>query len=229
MSHLAVLALLVTTVNLGLWQIRRLEDRRDHNYRVETQSRQEMSSVGAAVQNAEFLDDLRYRSVTATGIFESGRDVQLANRSRDGLPGIELITPLVLAGSSGEAVAVNRGFVPLAVLAEASPASWVPPAGVTEVVGLVMTSRPEGRVSGDQINRIDLELLAARWGLSLLPVYIQVSSDESSGWPVPLPGPDLGEGPHLSYAVQWFVFTLIGMVGYPLVLFRLARQNGLVA
>ena len=228
-SHLTVLALLVATVNLGLWQIRRLEDRRDHNHQVEIQTRQELSPVVTAVHDVEFTDDLRYRPVTATGTFDPERDVQLANRSRDGAPGIELVTPLVLTGRFGEAVAVNRGFVPLAVLAEADPSSWAPPAGVIEAIGLAMISQPGGQASGEQINRIDLDLLAERWDLSLLPVYMQVSSAESESWPLPLPTPNLGEGSHLSYAVQWFIFTLIGMVGYPLVLVRLARQNGLVA
>jgi len=35
----------------------------------------------------------------------------------------------------------------------------------------------------------------------------------------------LGEGPHLGYAVQWFVFFIIGLIGYPLVLVRLARED----
>ncbi len=48
---------------------------------------------------------------------------------------------------------------------------------------------------------------------------------DAGDWPVPVPVADLGEGSHLSYAVQWFVFTAIGLVGYPLVLVRLARRG----
>ena len=125
-SHLTVLALLVATVNLGLWQIRRLEDRRDHNYQVETQTRREPFPIVTAVHDVEFTDDLRYRPVTATGTFDPERDVHLANRPRDGVPGIELVTPLVLPGRFGEAVVVNRGFVPLAVLAETDPSKALP-------------------------------------------------------------------------------------------------------
>ena len=58
---------------------------------------------------------------------------------------------------------------------------------------------------------------------------MQASPEGTDDWPLPLPTPDLGEGPHLSYAVQWFIFTLIGLVGYPLVLARVAQDDRLVA
>ena len=42
--------------------------------------------------------------------------------------------------------------------------------------------------------------------------------------PEPVPAPTLDEGPHLSYAVQWFIFTTVAVVGYPLILRRRARE-----
>ncbi len=57
-------------------------------------------------------------------------------------------------------------------------------------------------------------------------MWMRASEATGAGdWPVPVPVADLGEGSHLSYAVQWFVFTAIGLVGYPLVLVRLARRG----
>jgi cytochrome oxidase assembly protein ShyY1 len=41
--------------------------------------------------------------------------------------------------------------------------------------------------------------------------------------PVPLPPQD--NGPHLSYAVQWFIFSTIAVIGYPLILRRNARSR----
>ncbi|MEJ7584193.1 MAG: hypothetical protein WKF43_08930 [Acidimicrobiales bacterium] len=37
--------------------------------------------------------------------------------------------------------------------------------------------------------------------------------------------PELDEGPHFSYAMQWFIFTTIALVGYPLILRRNAREQ----
>ena len=43
--------------------------------------------------------------------------------------------------------------------------------------------------------------------------------------PIPLPLPDLTEGPHLSYAVQWFIFMTIALIGYPLVLRKVSKET----
>ena len=229
LSHLAVLTLLVATINLGFWQLRRLDERHHHNDRVETQARWDPVPVATAVGAFHPSGDLWYRPVVAAGTFDPAREVKVANRSREGVPGVEVVTLLNLADPFGTAVAVNRGFIPLAVRANADPMSWAPPPGSVEVVGLAMAGRSGGHVSGDEVDRIDLDLLAKRWGLGLLPAYVRAAPDGTDGWPLPLPTSDLGEGPHLSYAVQWFIFTLIGLVGYPLVLARVARDDRLVA
>ena len=228
-SHLLVLALLVTMVNLGLWQLRRLDERRDHYDRVEVQAQWDPVPVADAIEALHSSGELWYLPVVAVGTFDPVREIQVANRSRDGMPGIEVVTLMVLTDPPGTAIAVNRGFIPLAVRTKSDPSTWAPPTGSVRVVGLAMASGSGGRASGDQVDRIDLDLLAGRWGLRLLPAYLQASPDGTNDWPLPLPSPDLREGPHLSYAVQWFIFTIIGLVGYPLVLARIARDDRLVA
>ena len=85
----------------------------------------------------------------------------------------------------------------------------------------------------DEVDRIDLDALAERWGVSLAPMWIREAAspgvDGSTVWPTPVSIADLGDGTHLSYAVQWFVFTLIGLGGFPLVLVRLAHRDPEVA
>lgn len=228
-SHLAVIALLVIMVNLGFWQLRRLDERRNDNDRVATQAGREPISVVDAIGVSRPSSDLWYRPVVAVGTFDPTREVQVANRSREGVPGMEVVTLFMLADLPGTAIAVNRGFVPLAVRANVDPSFWAPASRPVEVIGLAMAGRTGGQVSGDQVNRIDLGLLAEQWGIRLLPAYVQVSPDGTNDWPLPLPVPNLHEGPHLGYAVQWFIFTLIGLVGYPLVLSRVARDDRLVA
>jgi cytochrome oxidase assembly protein ShyY1 len=41
--------------------------------------------------------------------------------------------------------------------------------------------------------------------------------------PIPAPLPDTSEGPHLSYAIQWFTFAAIALVGYGLLVRRARR------
>jgi cytochrome oxidase assembly protein ShyY1 len=87
----------------------------------------------------------------------------------------------------------------------------------------------DGKLQGNEINRIDIDLLSDEWNLPLLPIYLQQNQQTTNNWPVQMQLPELTEGSHLSYAVQWFIFTLIGLVGYPLVLRRVVADDRLVA
>jgi surfeit locus 1 family protein len=63
---------------------------------------------------------------------------------------------------------------------------------------------------------------------SALPVVVQAQASAPVDAPdtlSPVPIPDLGEGPHLGYAVQWFLFAGVVVVAYPLLLRRQARDG----
>jgi surfeit locus 1 family protein len=73
-------------------------------------------------------------------------------------------------------------------------------------------------------NNLDLERLSDQMDMTLLPVYLQrMPSGEQAEPPyASLPELDLSEGPHLGYAVQWFAFAALLLVGYP---FYVQRQE----
>jgi cytochrome oxidase assembly protein ShyY1 len=112
---------------------------------------------------------------------------------------------------------------------EGTPGSWAPRSGEVEVGGSLDVSRTGERGSGVEVDRIDLDALAERWGTDLAPMWIRAAGDGPAGIPVAAPVVALGDGSHLSYAAQWFIFTLIGLGGYPLVLLRLARRDPALA
>jgi surfeit locus 1 family protein len=65
------------------------------------------------------------------------------------------------------------------------------------------------------MNRINIDRIQGQVPYDLVPVYIVLEGEEGSDLPVPLPPPEFeDEGSHLAYAIQWFGFTLIGVVGY---------------
>ncbi|HYU58335.1 MAG TPA: SURF1 family cytochrome oxidase biogenesis protein, partial [Actinomycetota bacterium] len=77
--------------------------------------------------------------------------------------------------------------------------------------------------------RIDLQALQARVPYDLYPVVLRLATQEppqAAGIPEPVPQEPLDEGPHLSYAVQWFAFAAIGLIGWPILLRRAARDRG---
>ncbi len=247
LSHLLVVLLIVVMVNLGFWQLRRLDEKQARNALVEARMDQPMAAVdevAPAGAGDTTVDRARFRRVEATGTYEAGDTVIVRNRSQDGRAGGWVVTPLTLA--SGERVGIIRGFVGLAD--DGTTPEPAPAEGQVTVSGLAMD--PD-RLGGTA--RKDLDDLMATDGV--LPVLVQaqasVPSDagpdttaaegggdadqpqaaapseaaEQAGF-VLLPAPELSEGPHLGYAAQWFIFSTIALVGYPIILRRVIIRRG---
>lgn len=219
-----VLLLIAAMIGAGLWQLARLDERKESNATIE--ARQGLPAEDLAVLLAASEDpggDLQYRRATVVGTFDHDGEVLVANRTLEGAPGFWVLTPLVTA--PGEAVVVNRGFVGRSIALAGDPGAYAPPDGEVTVVGVVQPSRSGGvLVDAEgvrQISRPDLEAIDELVDEALAPVLLQLEAAESPLLAVR--PPDLGEGPHLSYAVQWGVFTLIALIGYPLVLRRVVR------
>jgi cytochrome oxidase assembly protein ShyY1 len=134
---------------------------------------------------------------------------------------------------------VNRGFIGFDQ--EGALVAPPAPAGAVTVEGIVQPSQERGRFGptdpgdGDLpvLARVDLDRLEAQLDYDVLPAYVQlVESDPAQPAPaegapllVPLGRPELDDGPHLSYAAQWFIFTLIAAGGYVVLLRRMARDE----
>ncbi|HZA79123.1 MAG TPA: SURF1 family protein [Acidimicrobiales bacterium] len=231
LSHLFVVLLVITMVNLGFWQLRRLDDKRDRNALIEARSEQPVTPVGELLDPGDgeaAVDGARYRAVTATGTYDAPTTVTVRNRTQEGVPGAWLVTPLRLA--EGERVGVIRGFVSLT--SDSSVADVPPPTGEVTVTGLVVD--PDG-LDGTAPRDV-APLLDA--GDGILPALVRADESDppepNAARPdrpdpaaiLPVLPADLSEGPHLGYAVQWFIFSTIAVVGYPLVLRRVVGRRG---
>ncbi|HUG85920.1 MAG TPA: SURF1 family cytochrome oxidase biogenesis protein, partial [Euzebya sp.] len=90
LTHLAVVAIAVTFVNLGMWQLQRHAETRGENARI-TQAQQSTAlPLGQALSQPELF----LQPTTVTGTYDRGADVRLSPRSRNQLPGLEVLTPL---------------------------------------------------------------------------------------------------------------------------------------
>jgi cytochrome oxidase assembly protein ShyY1 len=172
-------------------------------------------------------DDVEWRTVRAAGEYVAAESVLIVNRSQSGAAGRDVVTPLRL--DDGELVLVNRGFVPDT---EAVPA---PPSGRVEVEGRARASEErrlgpltEGEGEQVELQRIDIERIAHQIPGTVVPVFIErVTSDPAEGaLPAPVPRPTLSEGPHLSYAIQWFIFSVCAVVGWVLAVRRSRPRAG---
>lgn len=216
-GHLLAGSMLVLFVTAGLWQLDRLEQRRDRNELVEARSTADPVDVGEVLDpdsTDDEADQLRFAAVTATGSY--GGDPVVVRVTQDGTSGGRVFSPLVLDG--GERVLVLRGFVPQGP--DGAVVSPPAPEGEVTVEGLAVPIR---RL--EAVTRRALEGETSEAEAGLLPVVVQATTADSEELQV-VPPPDLGEGPHLAYAVQWFLFAGVVAVGYPLLLRRRARQVG---
>jgi surfeit locus 1 family protein len=227
--HLLVLVLVVVMVNLGIWQLHRLQDRRAFNAEVRERSELPVAAFESVVTDAvRTVDDgdlVEWRVVTATGTFVADEQVEIINRSQGGVAGFDVVTPLRLR--DGELVLVNRGFMPDDESAPPPPEGEVVVTGVlrsTQRRGFGGLTDPDGRLT--EFQRLDIERIAEQLPPPVAPVSVDLASTDppTLNAPIPVPEPELGEGPHLSYMIQWWIFSVCAVVGWVLAVRRSARR-----
>ena len=192
------------------------------------------SPVARVLEIARDTATAPFRRATADGTYDFANEFALASRTRQGSPGVNIVTPLRLAGTD-TAVLVNRGWVyaPDAMTADLS--KWREPvrASVTGYVTMI-DATGENTVSAPNnpqvVRHLYRDSLARRLPYPVLPI-VMVATDSSrtsaagDSTPARLIAPVLDDGPHLGYAIQWFMFALIGVIG-AVVGLRADRRRG---
>lgn len=240
--HVLVVALVAAMIGAMFWQLRRHDQKQDHNALVEQRELAEPVDVrelldpGAGTRE-DAVDQVLYRQVTARGTYLDDDTVVVENRTYNSTSGGWVLTPLDLG--DGTAVVVNRGFIGFDREGQivAPPA----PTGTVTVAGLVFPSQHRGSFGAtdpdegklDRLARVDLDRYDQQVDEDLLPAYVQLDRSDppepeaAPGAPqlVTLGPPDLDDGPHVSYAVQWAIFSTIAAGGYLLLLRRVAKDQ----
>jgi surfeit locus 1 family protein len=207
--RIAIVALMLgaaVCVRLGFWQVERLSERRGANQAALAARARPPVRLGGDLP-AGPPDE---RRAEARGVYDRTHEIVIRGQAQQGGPGVLVVTPLRLEGSDS-AVLVLRGFVPAADAVRADLASLDEP-GTVEVRGLA-TPIPSGQ--GQPVEhagrttwaRLDLAALRVRVPYPLLPVVLRQAPDSALP-PLPrrLAPAELGDGPHLNYAIQWFLF-----------------------
>ncbi len=225
--HVVVVAAIVAMVNLGFWQLRRLDERKDFNATVEARYDEPPVPIDDLLTldvDPDDTDELEWRPVTVSGTYLPDETIVVVNRSQSGAAGRNVVVPLRL--DDGSVLLVNRGFVPLSI----ADLPDVPAVDV-DIVGHLRESqiRRTGQLSdpaeGDltEAQRVDIDRLAPQIDGDVLPMYVDLQTStppEQPGYPQPVAAPDLSERNHLSYAVQWFIFSIAVAVGWVLAVRR---------
>jgi surfeit locus 1 family protein len=209
---------------LGVWQLRRLGERRAFNRtllaRLESPIVPVASLLGAT-------GDVDYRRVTARGVLLYDREVVWAGRTRSGSPGVNLLTPMRVEGGDS-LVLVNRGWAYSPNAAAVDLGRWRERDTVA-IAGFVERYRPTGGARATRPRThlaLDHDAIAADVGAPLAHLVLVQTSDSAAradSVPDRITAPSLDEGSHLNYAIQWFAFTAISWAGGFLVSFRSQR------
>ncbi|MFE2586743.1 SURF1 family protein [Streptomyces sp. NPDC059378] len=231
---LVAIALIPTMIELGIWQMHRYEMRSARNQLVsdaltaEPVPVERLTSPGHTVTSTE-----RYRTVTATGTFDTSREVVVRRRvNSDDEVGFHVLTPFVLA--DGRVLLVNRGWIPANGAQTAFPKIPAPPAGRTTVTGRLMpdeTTAASGikdikGLPDRQIMLINSAEQARRLGAGVLGGYIQQTAPEAKdGTPQQISDPGKEDAPlNYAYMIQWWLFAAGVPVGW-WVLVRRERRD----
>lgn len=235
---LALLAVVLAAlfVRLGLWQLDRRAQRMETNaFRAARGAMPPVRLIGSEDGSAPVpsADSIAWRRVRLAGRFDREHEMIIRSRSRDGSPGVELLTPLMIGSDSPPepAILVLRGWMPASDgirprLSDAWPVAAPERDGpeLVEVEGVAVPGVERAastpiRVEIEGLERTVLAAVNLSQARELLPYrvagfYVRASAAGATGPGLaPLRDPQYGEGPHLSYALQWFAFAVIALVG----------------
>jgi surfeit locus 1 family protein len=226
-------------IRLGIWQLDRLEQRREFNAQVT--SMRAMSALDLNSESVDSIETNEWRAVKVAGEYDFANQIALRNRYNGDQYGYHLLTPLLYNPSPGSgqaptAVLVDRGWIPAD--STSTPKDWrkydeLGEVTVTGQIRLGQTKPAFGGVAdtppsdGSPLwvwNNADVESIARQMPYPILMVIVQPDAEAGDEVP-PIPSQpeiELTEGPHFGYALQWFTFAAILFVGYP---FYLRKQN----
>ena len=224
-GHLLVLVLSASFIALGFWQLAR----NDHKQRLVRDARAAFAAPAPDVSGSVPPGS----RVEASGHYDPAHEVLLRNQVHDGKDGDDVLTPLVLA--DGSAVIVDRGWV-AATGDRQAPINTVAATGAVVVRGIAHTSsllRAQDAVSDIgghlALPRVDLGRIAREVAYRLQPRWVEAQAQTprpaagSPALPQP-PAPD--QVNHMEYAIEWFSFAAIGIIGWPIALMGFARRRG---
>jgi cytochrome oxidase assembly protein ShyY1 len=215
---------------LGEWQFSRLDERRDKNAHISRNLElppapvEQVLSVGEEVAPDEY-----WRKVRATGTYLADEQVAVRYQTRDGQAGVDVVTPLRVDGSDA-LLLVDRGWLATGNTGDAVTQLPEPPSGTVTVVGWV---RPDATgdsiaVSSGSTRAISSDAIGETLDAPLYDGWVDLARQRpKSAQPLERTDlPDLTEGPHFFYGLQWWFFAALAVFGFGYLAFDERRRRG---
>jgi surfeit locus 1 family protein len=157
-------------------------------------------------------------------VYDYSNEIVLTLRGRGGSPGVNLITPIRRAGND-TAVLVNRGWIysPDGMTAETNKWREGDSVDANGFVEVFPTQGPFDKPSQTRprsMRRLERSALIKLFPYPIANYYVVLTDSALAGGPPRVEPASLDEGPHRNYAVQWFFFAAISIIGLVIFLRR---------
>lgn len=202
---------------LGEWQFDRLEERQDRNATIERNEKAGADPIlEVMAPGRDVTRDTEWRIVEATGTYAVEDTVIVRYRTREGAAGVDVVVPLELP--DGSSVLVDRGWFGTDNRGATSEDVPEPPAGEVTVTGFVRQDA-EGdstQVSDQSTRAVNSAEIAEALDREVLGGWIDLrtESPEAATPLAPVEMPELDEGPHFFYGLQWWFFAGLALAGF---------------
>lgn len=223
LKSLVALLLIVGCIWAAQWQYHRGVDRHERNNQIAARIDLAPISIDDAISNAS---NLEWRQVRASGEFDAGRQILLRNRYFEGKYGFEVLT--AFKDVNGSEFWVDRGWVQAPPTATVQPDLPPLPEGQVEINGRLRLDRslPQGKFfaiptgnRGGLISEANAQASNKELGIDSTFYLDLLSGDRPELTPeVAAALPELSDGPHFAYALQWIIFG--GLIIYGRILIR---------
>jgi cytochrome oxidase assembly protein ShyY1 len=214
---LAVVVLGVGCYFLGRWQFHRLHERETtnaqvrHNLAAEPAPLTDVMSTDRPVRSSD-----EWRRVDVSGTYVTDKSVVIRYQTREGQSGVDVVTPL--RTSDGPSVLVDRGWLKTDNVGSDHVDAPAAPSGEVSVVGYVRVDATgdSTAVTNGSARTISSRAIEKSTGLPLYRGFLDAEKE------TPAPAkplvkaelPDLGNGPHFFYGLQWWFFGLLAVGGF---------------
>lgn len=200
------------------WQFQRGMDRQDRNQEIESQL--QLTTIDLKEIDRNFAN-FEWRTVKTTGSFDSAKQILLKNRYFEGVYGYEVLTRFT--ASDGRSFWVDRGWVKAGKDATTAPVVTKAPLGEVSITARLRLDRslPQGAFfalpesGGGMISKLNAQADSNSEGFYLDLLSGSVPSLTPT---VAAQVPELSDGPHLAYSLQWIFFA--GLIIYGRILIR---------
>ena len=206
-----LLIMIYLFIRLSDWQFDRYNTRIQINEITTTA----LSSEPINLTDLSQLSDLKdWQKVSIKGEFVNSDAKLLRRQYLESSLGFWVITPLKL--DNDQVILVNRGWIPIAESSTSQQEIPSSPQGGVTIIGYVQTlkdtrSEPED-LPLNQINHLNSTNFSSQ---PLSTNYLQLASMTPMDNQVAIiPLPELSNGPHFSYAIQWILFALMLPIGW---------------